>query len=115
MADARDYYIDIEDGLSRVRGNKGLYKRMLGMFVQSAEFAAFEEAWAERNYEKMADIAHSLKGMTGNLGLVKVYELSSKMMVEFRSGNKNDALVAEYQQALEKTKQYVDELLPELG
>ncbi len=44
MPDEWKEYIDLDAALGRVRGNKGLYGRMLGMFTASEEFGALEEA-----------------------------------------------------------------------
>ena len=35
-------FIDLDTGLGRIRGNKKLYKRMLGMFAASEEFGKLE-------------------------------------------------------------------------
>lgn len=113
--DERRAYIDMEDGLGRVRGNKSLYKRMLGMFTQSTEFTAFEEAMSAEDYARAAEVAHGIKGMTGNLGLTRIFQLSAEIMTKFQVGDIDQALVAEYRQALEKTRGYVDEVIAELG
>ena len=108
-------YIDLDAALGRVRGNKGLYKRMLGLFTSSEEFASLEDALAQADYARGADVAHGIKGMTGNLGLMGVFEASEKLMVEMRQGPPQEASVAEYRESLEKTRQAVEQLIPELG
>ena len=62
-------YIDTAEGLARIRGNEKIYARMLGLFQQSEEFGKFEEAIASGDMNAAADVAHAIKGMTGNLSL----------------------------------------------
>lgn len=106
--------VDLDAALARVRGNKALYKRMLGMFLESQEFANFEAALEEKNYAHGAEIAHGIKGMTGNLGLTLVFEASEKLMQEMRQGPPSEALVLEYGQNLAKTRSAVKQLVEEL-
>lgn len=108
-------YIELDSALARVRGNKGLYKRMLGMFTASEEFAALEEALQQKDYSRGAEVAHGIKGMTGNLGLTKVFEASEQLMVQMRAGAPDDALVAAYHKDLEKTREAVAQLAEELA
>ena len=106
-------YLDLESGLARVGGNQVIFKKMLQMFSNSQEFLSFEESLAAQDYNKAADLAHAIKGMTGNLSLVKVYETSSVLMQQLRSGIPDATLLAEYRDALEKTKAYVAQYLAE--
>lgn len=96
-------YIDLETALSRVRGNKKIFVRMLGLYLNSAEFISLEEALAEDDTAKAADIAHAIKGMSANLGLDKVAELSAVLMQQLRAGEINWDDVVKYRKALEIT------------
>lgn len=107
-------YLDLEAGLARVRNNKSLYKRMLGLFTKSQEFAAFEQALADNDLQRAADVAHAIKGMTGNLGLTRVFELSSKLMEQLRLGAADQAVIEDYRSALEITRACVDEAVTQL-
>lgn len=113
--DEMNTYIDLDSALARVRGNKTLYKRMLGMFTGSEEFIAMEDALQKGDFARGAEVAHGIKGMTGNLGLTRVFETSEQLMVQMRAGAPSEALVAEYRDALDKTNQAVEQLMPELG
>ncbi|MDL2327441.1 Hpt domain-containing protein [Ruminococcaceae bacterium OttesenSCG-928-A11] len=100
-------YIDLDAGLGRVRGNKMIYGKMLGMFTGSGEFDALEAALAAGDWAKVSEVAHGIKGMTGNLGFTKLFDTSTELMVKAREGQPDDALVAAYRDALEKTREYV--------
>lgn len=110
----RKQYVDLDGALTRVRGNKKLYRRMLGLFTQSTEFAALEESLSQGDLTKAGEYAHSIKGMTGNLTLTKVFETSTQLMNELRAGELNDETLAAYRDALTKTRQYVDEVIAEM-
>ncbi|MDL2235180.1 Hpt domain-containing protein [Christensenellaceae bacterium OttesenSCG-928-L17] len=104
-------YIDLETGLGRVRGNKTLYARMLQMFLDSKEFAAFEDAVAAGNLTAAAESIHGIKGMTGNLSLTAVFETSMALMNDLRAGNLDETLLAEYREALTETQRVVREYI----
>lgn len=110
----RKQYIDLDAALARIRGNRKLYRRMLGLFTQSTEFAALEESLSAGDLNKAGEYAHSIKGMTGNLTLTKVFEASTLLMNELRQGILNDETVAAYRDALAKTRVYVDEVIAEM-
>ena len=107
-------YIDIDTALSRVRGNKAIYKKMLGMFLQSKSFAELEEAVSQKEYTKASEIAHGIKGMTGNLGMTMLFEESTKLMVEMRAGAPDETNLKNYREALIKTRECTEKLIEQL-
>ena len=104
-------YIDVESALARVRGNKKLYKRMLGMLKQSEEFLKFDDGLAAGDLVKAADAAHGIKGMSGNLGVDKLFHISEQLMVSLRGGSVDEQLISEYRAILGKSLEAVDILL----
>ena len=100
-------YLDLDAALGRVRGNTAIYKRMLGLFTQSGEFEAFEGALAAKDYARAAEVAHGIKGMTGNLGFTRLFETSNELMLQLRQGPPDTALLAEYRETLTKTREVV--------
>lgn len=107
-------YVDLDSGLGRVRGNADLYKRMLGMFTAGEEFDAFEKALAENDLPRATEAIHGIKGVTGNLSLTRVFELSTALNTLLRDGVRDDALIDEYREALEITRACVDEVMTSL-
>ncbi|MDL2253552.1 Hpt domain-containing protein [Ruminococcaceae bacterium OttesenSCG-928-I18] len=107
-------YIDIETGLGRVRNNKKLYSRMLGLFLQSPDLEAFENAVTAGDTAKAAEAAHAIKGVAGNLGLDAVFEDSNLLMGELREGTLNEELIATYRADLAETRKQVEAALPTL-
>ena len=108
-------YIDIEEALGRVRGNKKIFLRMLGLFTKSTEFSAFEEHMAQKEYEKAGEVAHAIKGMTGNLGMKILFEESANLMVQLRQGIADEDAIARYRDAVVKTQAEVEKVTAELS
>lgn len=107
-------YIDVDNALARIRGNKKLYIRMLGLFTQSKEFASLDEMLELEDYENAANVAHAIKGMTGNLSLTKLFETSMELMQQLRQGAPAKETLDAYQNALTETRRCVDEVIAEL-
>ena len=110
----RDDCINVKEGLARVRENKKLFRRMLGLFLESGEFAAFEDSLMQKDYAKAADAAHAIKGMTGNLSLTEVYKISAKMMEELRQGVASEESYAAYKVAYAQTRIHVEAVMQEM-
>ena len=95
--------INLEEGLSRIRGNKALYVKMLGMFLDNKEIGLFEKNLAENDLAQAADIAHAIKGMTGNLSLISLSAVSSDLIDSLRKGVRDQALIDRYDNILDET------------
>lgn len=108
-------YVNTDDGLGRLRGNKALYKRMLGLFKKSEEFGAFEKALADGDTPAAANAMHSIKGIAGNLSLDRLFELSSELMGELRDGIVDSDHISAYRECLETTNACIDEIAEQLG
>ena len=110
----RDDYINVKEGLGRVRDNKKLYQKMLGMFLHGGECASLEESLANKDLENAANLAHAVKGITGNLSLTALFTISTKMMDELRKGVASEELHAAFTDANRITREYVEEVMREL-
>lgn len=111
---SRDDYINVKEALARVRDNKKLFRRMLGLFMESGEFAALEDSLMQKDYNKAADAAHAIKGITGNLALTELFKISARMMEELRQGIASDESQADFRAAYSQTRLYVEEVMQEL-
>lgn len=114
MDENRIQYVDMDAALERVRGNKTLYRRMLGLFINDGAFEQLENAFLTKDCEECSRIAHGIKGMTGNLSFPLLFETSTQMMLKFREGVYDEQLIAAYRDVLEKTLRYVREVMAEL-
>ena len=66
--------LDAQDGLSRVGGNRTLYLKLLRQFVeqQGPTVGEITEALAKGDSARAERLAHTLKGVAGNLGARRV-------------------------------------------
>lgn len=107
-------YIDVKEGMGRVRGNKALYKRMLDMFLNSKEVGEFDSFLKEKNCEEASKSAHAIKGISGNLSLKKLFNVSNDLVEELRKEIINEEAIAGYYDTLEKTRAAVVQTISEL-
>ena len=80
-------YIDREDGLKRLGGNTPLYKRLIQSFIASNNLVELEELMRAGDAEGAAKSAHALKGVTANLSLTRLNELTVALEKELKGGN----------------------------
>ena len=73
--------VDVRQGLQRVAGNQELYRNLLAQFAaKQAQFV--ERITAELQCGNRSDaerLAHSLKGVAGNLGILEIFDLAGKV------------------------------------
>jgi two-component system sensor histidine kinase/response regulator len=80
--------LDMHDGLTRVGGNRGLYVKLLRRFVdeQGAAVLMVRDALRTGDVETAARVAHSLKGVAGNLGAKQVHMAAGELEQTIREG-----------------------------
>jgi PAS domain S-box-containing protein len=73
--------IDVEDGLARVAGNRLLYHDLLSQFAAKQVDAAAQisDALAIGDQQFAERIAHTVKGVAGNLGMAGVQSAAEKL------------------------------------
>jgi len=111
MENGAKEYIDVDDALKRVGGNMALYKRLLARFAESDQCAPLAEALNSGDTEEAARLAHTLKGVSANLSLVKVKNLSADIEQLIKSGSDHSALLAELRLAYDVTVGKIAEIL----
>ena len=111
----RNEFVNMDDALKRVRGNKGMYARMLKLFLASEDFDKLEAAIGQKDCKTASEMAHSIKGVTGNLSLTKLFEESAALMIKLREDILDEDLISRYRYTLGKTKEYVNEVLAEIS
>jgi HPt (histidine-containing phosphotransfer) domain-containing protein len=104
-------YIDVDDALKRVGGNMGLLKRLLDRFITGDYFNTLETAMGSGDMEEISRQIHSLKGVSANLSLVKIREISAKMELEVKNNLDCSASFAELKQAYGVTMEKITEII----
>ncbi|MDE6912402.1 MAG: Hpt domain-containing protein [Lachnospiraceae bacterium] len=68
---------DVEGTLHRFMGNDALFLKFILKFKDDKNYAALKDALDQRNYEEAFKAAHTLKGVSANLGLNPIYDCAS--------------------------------------
>lgn len=105
--------LDATDGLARVAGNRVLYRRLVAQFAEQQGTAPEQIAAALRSGERaLAErLAHTLKGVAGNIGAKPVQAAAGEVERLIRAGK----LGVDVDPALERVRSVLDPLLAALG
>lgn len=97
--------IDVQDGLSRLGGNRELYCRLLIKFHKNHKLTlkAIRNALADGDLKKAEILAHTIKGAAGNIGSRDVYLDADALEAEFKANDLNNVelLLMQLEQELE--------------
>lgn len=109
--------VDVENTLRRFMGNEAMYEKFLKKFTDNSNYPGLEESIQAGNYEEAFKCAHTLKGVSANLGLDPICKAASDLTEEVR-GKANDEVnsvrVQEIWQELQKSYQHFSDLLSSL-
>ena len=78
--------IDVVDGLKRVAGNRNLYRNLLLKFRQSQAHAVedIREALAAGDHERAHRLAHTIRGVAGNIGAKELQAVATAVEAAFK-------------------------------
>lgn len=102
--------IDLERGLKTVQNNIGLYKRLLGKFLESWQSYEqdFAQAQADADSAAPANSAHTLKGVAANLGMEDLRQAAYALELACKEGA--DDIEAKLQEVLAQLQIVLDGL-----
>ena len=102
--------IDMKRAMEAVGGDRELLNELLGMFIEDSEenIEKIKEAIRKKDYEKLRETAHRMKGAAGNLGLTGIYDICLSLE---NMGKKRDILGAD--KLLERLKETISALKKE--
>lgn len=98
-----EQYVDMEDALKRVCGNKTLYKRLLGTLQKSLPMDQLRAQAQAGDAEAAAHTAHTIKGVVANLSLKAAYEKVVAVEAQLKAGAINMADLDELDDILQTT------------
>jgi HPt (histidine-containing phosphotransfer) domain-containing protein len=96
-------YFDPGDGIKRVGGNAGLYKKLLGRYVETGYFQPIADALQSGDIETAAKHTHTLKGVSANLSLEKVRADAIALENALKSGDDHAGLLTRLGETYDKT------------
>lgn len=88
MEELKGLGASVDEALDRIMGDQELYVMMLGMFLSSiAENNVKKEDFDAADLEGLIKRIHSLKGITGNLGLTPLFDGYTESLGKLRAGD----------------------------
>lgn len=76
----KELEIDYTNMLSKFGNNEMLYNRFLKKFLEDKTYSELEIAIEKENYNDIEKTAHTLKGVSANLGITRLYKLSDELV-----------------------------------
>ena len=76
--------VDYNALIRRLAGNEALLYKYLKSFVEDKNYTELCKAVMSKDYDTVLKTAHSIKGMSINLGLEKLFEISSAIVISVR-------------------------------
>lgn len=101
---------DTVSALPRFCDNRELYLKYILKFPEERYLPDYKAEFDAGNYDRAAEIIHDFKGVSGNLGATRLFQIASDIMTMFRhSGTEgiaplNDGLYAEFERVSEAIK-----------
>ena len=86
----RKYGANVDEGLKRCVNNEQLYLTLVNRFLDQNTFSDLKAAILDHDLEKAFHIAHSLKGVIGNLSLSPLYDVIYQMTELLRNRTEMD-------------------------
>ena len=106
-------YIDVNDALKRVGGNEGLYKKLLGQFIDSDHIGSLEKALSANNMETAAREAHSIKGISANLSLPMLNKVAAALEQKIKNGEDYAEGLKELKETFDATSEHIKVIIEE--
>ena len=91
----RENEAGVDAAVKRFMGNKALYKKFLLKFLDDHNYEAITEHVYNGDYEGAFNSAHTLKGVSANLGRDPIYKGASGKQAEEVDRAKVDAVLEE--------------------
>lgn len=107
-------YINVAEGLSRLMGNKKLYARLLKSYLTNTDTTKISSLIAEGNTSAAAEAAHSVKGVSANLSIQQVYELSKELELQLKNQQDPTAALNDFVASMENSIPFIKKLIAEL-
>ena len=83
--------VDIEGALRRFSGNSVLYEKFLKKLLTDSTFSLITKDFERENREDALMATHTLKGVTANLGMDRLFNISSFMVDHIRADRFDEA------------------------
>lgn len=96
---------DVDMTLKRFMGNEAIYMKFIMKFLDDKSFDSIKECMGKGEYEEVFKHAHTLKGVTANLGLNPINEVASEISELLRGKASADVDVEKLQELCGKLEE----------
>ena len=83
--------VDFDQTVKRFMGNTDLYAKFLTKFLDDGTFSKIAPAFDKDDMEEALATSYTLKGVSGNLGMTRLYKACSDTVALIRAGEKEQA------------------------
>lgn len=110
-------YLDIPDGIKRLKGNKQLYLKLIESFMsaQKKGLNSIDSSIESKDFKTAQSLLHTLKGSAANISAIALSASAARFEEHLKKGNESELLG--YQSELSKiwidTHKTIDSLLTE--
>ncbi|NLY82171.1 MAG: Hpt domain-containing protein [Clostridiales bacterium] len=87
-----EYVSDIDDVMKRFVDDEDFYIECLVLFFEDDNLEKLKIAIDNRDLNEAFNAAHTIKGISGNLGLTPIFNLASELVEDFRLKKMENAL-----------------------
>lgn len=84
IAKLKEYGANIDEGLARCLNNEDFYLRLVNKAIDDNKPMMLKQELANKNYQGAFEIAHSLKGVYGNLSLTPLFNIICEIVEPLR-------------------------------
>lgn len=92
-----EYGADYQATMERFMNNEGMYLRLLDMLFQDDNLAKLGSALEAGELDRAFEAGHTLKGVTGNMGLEPLFRVLGELVEPLRAGEKREDYLAMYE------------------
>lgn len=93
LEELRNLGVHTEEAIARMNGNVSLYERMLVKFADLMKSSQIQPDFDNTDYVGITEMAHTIKGASGNLSITPVYEAYSEIVRLLREGKPEEAKI----------------------
>lgn len=104
-------YVDLEDALGRVRGNRGLYKILLQSFLKDSRIDELLGNIKRGDLVAAAKDAHAIKGVSANLSLTELNPAVAALEVQLKEGSYREDSLEACMTLFAETKEAIEEII----
>lgn len=105
--------IDYDTGLDRFAGNSELFEKFIRRFLEDTHYEELQKVLREGDWEEGFHVAHTLKGVVGNLSFSTYYETITPVAEALHQGDIDEA--KKLMPLVDKAHRQVVQVLTELS